>query len=161
MRATSAARSAGRSRFGARLLGERGAAAVEFALVVPLLLLVLLGIVAASQAFQTQARLSAAAREGARVVALSGTTPETATDATTKATTAVQSAAGDLGIPASRITFSRTSCPSTAPTPTGPAATDPAATVTVTVTYTKSFAAGLFGGAGLDLTGKAVMQCGG
>ncbi|WP_237493873.1 TadE/TadG family type IV pilus assembly protein [Modestobacter sp. L9-4] len=161
MRATHAARPAGRSCSAARLRGERGAAAVEFALVVPLLLVILLGIIAASQAFQTQARLTAAAREGARVVALSGTTTTTMTDATAAATAAVQSAAGDLGISASQITFSRPSCPSTAPTPTGPAATDPTATVTVTIAYNGSFGAGLFGAAGLDLTGKAVMRCGG
>ena len=161
MRATDAARRAGRSRSAARLGGERGAAAVEFALVVPLLLLILYGIVEVSQAFQTQARLSAAAREGARVVALSGTTPQTTTDALTDATTAVQSAAGDLDVPASTITFSRASCPSTAPTPTGPAVIDPTATVTVTIAYRKSFGAGLFGDAGIDLTGKAVMRCGG
>lgn len=161
MSANPAARSAGRSRTAARLGGERGAAAVEFALVIPLLLLVLFGIIAASQAFQTQARLSAAAREGARVIALSGTTTQVVTDATAAATTAVQSAAGDLGLSASQIEFSRGSCPSTAPTPTGPAATDPTATVTVKVTYTRSFGAGLLGDAGIDLTGEAVMRCGG
>jgi Flp pilus assembly protein TadG len=159
--ATHAARSAGRSRSAARLRGERGAAAVEFALVVPLLLLILFGIIAASQAFQTQARLSAAAREGARVIALSGATTPATTDASTTARTAVHSAAGDLAVPDAGITLSRVSCPSTAVTPTGPAATDPAATVTVTVVYTKHFGAGLFGDAGIDLTGKAVMRCGG
>ena len=161
MRATSAACTAGRSRSAARLRGERGAAAVEFALVVPLLVVILFGIVWASQAFQAQARLSAAAREGARVIALSGTTTPATTDATTAATTAVQSAAGDLDVSAAQISFDRTSCPSTAPTPTGSAAIDPAATVTVTITYTKGFGAGLFGDRGLDLTGKAVMRCGG
>jgi Flp pilus assembly protein TadG len=160
VRATIAARPAGRSCSAARLRGERGAAAVEFALVVPLLLLVLFGIIAASQAFQTQARLSAAAREGARVIALSGTTAPATTDATAAAMTAVQSAAGDLGLTASQIEFDRKSCPSTAPTPTGPAVIDPTATVTVTVTFTRSFGAGLLG-AGIDLTGEAVMRCGG
>ena len=140
---------------------DAGAAAVEFALVLPLLLLLLFGIVTVSQAFQTQARLSAAAREGARVIALSGTTASATTDATAAATAAAQSAAGDLGISASQIEYSRTSCPSTAPTPTGPAVTDPTATVTVTIAYTKSFGAGLLGDAGIDLTGEAVMRCGG
>ena len=153
MRATDAARPAGRRSPAARLRGERGAAAVEFALVLPVLLLLLFGIVTASQAFQAQARLSAAAREGARVMALDGTT--------TAATAAVRGAAGDLALTDSAITFSRVSCPSTAPTGTGPAVLDPTATVTVTVAYTKSFGAGLLGDHGIDLTGKAVMRCGG
>ena len=49
-----------------RLGGERGAVAVEFALVVPLLLVLLFSIVSVSRAFQVQATLSGAAREAAR-----------------------------------------------------------------------------------------------
>jgi hypothetical protein len=49
---------------------ERGAAAVELALVVLPLLLLLLGIVEFSRAFYTQLRLQDAAREGARAIAL-------------------------------------------------------------------------------------------
>ena len=143
MSAIHAARPAGRSRTAARLRGERGAAAVEFALVLPLLLLLLFGIVAVSQAFQTQARLSAAAREGARVMALAGDT--------TQATAAVHGAAGDLDISDADIRFSRESCTTT----------DLLATVTVTVVYDQSFGAGLFGDLGIDLTGEAVMRCGG
>jgi Flp pilus assembly protein TadG len=137
------ARPAGRSRFAARLLGERGAAAVEFALVVPLLLLVLAGIVMASQAFQTNARLSASAREGARVMALNGDV--------TAAVAAVHGAAGDLEIPDSGITISRPTCESAGASET----------VSVTVVYAESFGAGIFGVDGIDLTGRAVMRCGG
>ncbi|NIH65555.1 Flp pilus assembly protein TadG, partial [Modestobacter marinus] len=59
-----------RHRAGQRLLAERGAAIVEFALVLPVLLVLLLGIVEYSLAFNAQATLSAAAREGARTMAL-------------------------------------------------------------------------------------------
>jgi hypothetical protein len=144
--ATPAARPAGRSRFAARLLGERGAAAVEFALVLPLLILLFIGIVEFSQALQVQARLSAAAREGARVVAL--------TSDPAKAITAVHGAVDSLDFPDSQISISPDACPSTDPT-------DPPETVTVTVTYTQPFAAGLLGKNGVELTGKAVMRCGG
>jgi Flp pilus assembly protein TadG len=143
VRATSAARPAGRSRYGARLLGERGAAAVEFALVVPLLVLLFLGIVEFSQALQVDARLSAAAREGARIMAL--------TSDPAQARSAVHAAVETLDFPDSQITVSPDSCPSA----------DPTATVTVTVTYTQPFAAGLFGRNGVELTGTAVMRCGG
>jgi Flp pilus assembly protein TadG len=141
--ATNAARSAGRSRFAARLLGERGAAAVEFALVLPLLLLLFIGIVEFSQALQVHARLSAAAREGARIMAL--------TSNPAAARTAVHAAVDSLDFPDSQITISPNAC----------ASTDPTETVAVTVIYTQPFAAGLLGQNGVELTGKAVMRCGG
>jgi Flp pilus assembly protein TadG len=141
--ATRTARPAGRSRFAARLLGERGAAAVEFALVLPLLLLLFLGIVEFSQALQVHARLSAAAREGARIMAL--------TSNPTEAKSAVHGAVDSLDLPDSQITISPAAC----------ASTDPTETVTVTVVYTQPFAAGLLGKSGVELTGKAVMRCGG
>lgn len=53
-----------------RLRSERGAVAVEFALVVPLLLILLFSIVSVSRAFQVQATLSGAAREAARTMAI-------------------------------------------------------------------------------------------
>src|SRR4029453_14594446 len=53
-----------------RLRDERGASAVEFAFIVPLLILLVLGIAEFGRAFQVQGTLSAAAREGVRVMAL-------------------------------------------------------------------------------------------
>jgi Flp pilus assembly protein TadG len=143
VRATHAARPAGRSRFAARLLGERGAAAVEFALVVPLLVLLFIGIVEFSQALSVHARLSAAAREGARVMAL--------TSDPAQAITAVHGAVDSLDFPDSQITITPDACPST----------DPTATIAMTVIYTQPFAAGLPNHNGTKLTGKAVMRCGG
>ena len=49
---------------------ERGAAAVEFALVAPVLLLMVLGIAEFGQAYHVQATISQAAREGVRVMAV-------------------------------------------------------------------------------------------
>lgn len=51
---------------------DRGAAAVEFALVMPILMALLLGIMIFSRAYQVQSSLSMAAREGAREMAING-----------------------------------------------------------------------------------------
>lgn len=53
-----------------RFRGESGAAAVEFALLLPILLTLLLGIVEFSRFYNAQLSVSAAAREGARVMAI-------------------------------------------------------------------------------------------
>jgi Flp pilus assembly pilin Flp len=50
--------------------GERGAAALEFALIAPVLLLLLLGIIEFGFMFQAQLALTHAAREGARMAAV-------------------------------------------------------------------------------------------
>ncbi|MCB2223362.1 MAG: pilus assembly protein [Actinobacteria bacterium] len=52
-------------------MGERGSAVVEFALVVPLVVLVLLAAVEVAVAARTQLEVSQAAREGAREAAAS------------------------------------------------------------------------------------------
>lgn len=49
---------------------ERGAVAVEFAILLPVLLLILMGTMEFGRAFNTQTSLTAAAREGARVMAI-------------------------------------------------------------------------------------------
>ncbi|MCU1606730.1 MAG: tadE [Modestobacter sp.] len=132
-----------RRRLSGQLLGERGAAAVEFALVVPLVVFLLLGIVEYSKAFQVQATLADAAREGVRVMAL-------ANDAGS-ARTAVKSAATTVSLTDAQITVTPASCAGAALT----------ANVTVTVKYHQSFLSGFLGGTGVDLTGTAVMRCGG
>ena len=52
------------------ILDRRGAIAIEFALVVPILLVILLGIVQFGFAFFIQINMTNAAREGARVLAV-------------------------------------------------------------------------------------------
>jgi len=54
---------------------DRGAAVIEFALVVPLLLLLLFGIIDMSRAFYTLNNLASAVREGARQAAVMSTDP--------------------------------------------------------------------------------------
>jgi Flp pilus assembly protein TadG len=58
--------------------GDRGAAAVEFALVLPLLLLLVFGIVDFGRALNAQIMVSQAAREGARWNALGASPTEIA-----------------------------------------------------------------------------------
>ena len=60
---------------------DEGAAAVEFALVLPLLLLVIFGIIDFGRAYNAQQALNAGTREGARVLALQTGDPTTATKA--------------------------------------------------------------------------------
>jgi Flp pilus assembly protein TadG len=132
----------GSRRVGRAVRSERGAAAVEFALVVPLLVMLILGIVEFSKVYNVQSSLSAAAREGARTMAL--------TNDQAAARTAVRNAA-DVPLSAGQISVAPTSCAGAAPT----------ATVTVRVTYHQPFVAGFLNGAGVDLTGEAVMRCGG
>jgi Flp pilus assembly protein TadG len=125
---------------------DRGAAAVEFALVLPLLLLILFGIIDFGRALNAQITLTQAAREGARLAALGqpGVVSRT------------QAAATGL----SPVDVSVASCPANA---------GPADNAVVTASYTFSFItpvgaiAGLFGGSGfgspITLTAQGVMPC--
>lgn len=61
-----------------RATRERGAAAVEMAIVLPLLLLVLGGIIDFGRYFLAEIQLTNAVREGARVMVISEDTTETA-----------------------------------------------------------------------------------
>jgi Flp pilus assembly pilin Flp len=119
--------------------GERGAAAVEFALVLPVLLLVIFGIIDFGRMLNAQITLTEAAREGAR------------------ATSLVNDTEGGLRINAvlngmSPVTSVITACPD----PAGP--TDDAE---VTLTHEFSFVTpvGLLVGDTATLTGKGVMPC--
>lgn len=55
--------------------GDRGSAVVEFVLVAPLVLLLLLGVVQLGLAMHVRSTLTSAAAEGARVAALAGADP--------------------------------------------------------------------------------------
>ena len=55
---------------------DRGAAMVEFAIVLPVLLLILLGIIEFGRAYNAQVSIQAAAREGARELALRHAPPK-------------------------------------------------------------------------------------
>jgi Flp pilus assembly protein TadG len=132
------------SRRAAGLVSDRGAAAVEMALVLPLLLLLVFGIIDFGRMLNAQITLTEAAREGARASVL-GANPGNA----------VSAASTNL----SGVTYTQTACPA------NPTAGQNA---TVTTTYTFKFVtpvgaiAGIFGGTfggDLPMTGVGVMPC--
>jgi Flp pilus assembly protein TadG len=132
----------------ARRPGDSGAAAVEFALLLPVLLLVTFGIIDFGRALNAQVTITQAAREGARLAALSQPDVVSRT----------QAAATGL----SAVTVAVTACP---------AGAGQASSATVKVSYLFSFItpigaiAGMFGqstlGSDLTLTATGVMPCGG
>ena len=121
---------------------ERGAAAVEFALVAPLLLLMVLGIAEFGQAYHIQTTISQAAREGVRVMALKN--DPAGAIAATKAAAPSLTLTNVTVTPASCLTSGTTS----------------AVNATVTVSYPLVFISRMFG-SGKTLTGKGVMRCNG
>jgi Flp pilus assembly protein TadG len=128
-----------------RLRGERGATVVEFAFIVPLLIVLVLGIVEFGHAFQVSGTLSAAAREGVRVMALQNDP--------VAARAAVRGAAPSLtpAVTNAQIVITPAACPTTGTTNT---------TVRLTVTYPMPFLTGFFG-SGVSLHGTGVMRCNG
>ena len=126
----------------ARKSDEQGAVAVEFALVAPILIALIIAIVEFSNAYNIQVSVTQASREAARTMAI--------TKDATKATAAGK--AGAPSINSSLLTFDYSAA-------TCPAAT-PASTAVVTVQYSGSTLTGFFGST-LTVTGKGAMQCGG
>ena len=124
--------------------GERGAAAVEFALVVPILLLLVLGIAEFGRAYNVSTTLSSAAREGARTMALQ--------NSTSAARAAAQSAATGISLSAGQITVTPSACPTSS--------TGSTTQVQVSITYPMRFVTGLFG-TSVTLHGTGVMRCNG
>lgn len=118
---------------------ERGSAVVEFALIVPILILIVLGIAEFGRAYQAQTMLSQAAREAARSMAIND-------DAALAKTTAVGYFPA-LGLTPGQIAVSPASCTA------GQA-------VTITITQPFTFLTGMFGD-NINLTGTGSMRCNG
>ncbi len=129
---------------------QAGSAAVELALILPLLLLLVSGIIDFGRMLNVQLTLSSAAREGARWAALNQTSPSPAARA--------QAVATADGVTA---TVSVTGC-----------STPPAPNTNATVIATNAYSpitpiraiSTLLGGsfpATITLTGRGVMRCGG
>lgn len=123
---------------------ERGAAAVEFALLAPVLVMILLGIMEFGRAYNVQVSLTNAAREGVRVMAIDNNKAA--------ARAAAKAAASSLNpaLQDSNIVFLASdgtdSCSATKQ-------------ITVTINYTLSTMTGIAGPFGM--TGKGTMLCGG
>ena len=119
---------------------ERGSVAVEFALLAPVLVMLLLGIMEFGRAYNVQISLSSAAREGVRVMAI-GNDATAARTAAKNAATALKPALTDANITVS------------------PATCTTGAQVTFTITYTLATMTGIAGP--FPMQGKGVMVCGG
>ena len=121
---------------------DRGAAAVEFALVLPLLLALTLGIIAFGHAFHVQTVIDNAARDAVRVYALQ----DGATAAADARARAIASALPSVTLTAAQVTVEPAGCP-------------PGLNAVVTITL-PDFQ--LLGGIGnLTLTGSGSMRCNG
>lgn len=124
---------------------DRGAAAVEFALVVPILLTLVFGIIDFSRAYNAQITLNEAAAQGVRKLATGGTAAE--------AQTAVQNALQGSSISPGDVTFSNIAACS---------ATNTNATIKVTdsfslITPIPSFIPGI--SSSLTLSASGARQC--
>lgn len=119
---------------------ERGAVAVEFALLAPVLVMILLGIMEFGRAYNVQTSLTNAAREGVRNMAID--------NSQASARTAAKNAAPLLTPPLldANIAFSPANC-------------TVGAQMTVTITYSLSTLTGIAGP--FAMTGKGTMLCGG
>lgn len=118
---------------------ERGAVAVEFALVAPVLLALVAGIVEFSHTYNLQISVTQAAREAAREMAI--------TNDQGKAKAAATAGAPGLTPGSFSYTFSPGAC-----------AAD--TNMTVTLSYTGSTMTGLFGST-VTVHGVGAMRCGG
>jgi Flp pilus assembly protein TadG len=116
---------------------SRGAAAVEFALLLPILVLMLFGIIEFGRAYNTRNTITHAAREGVRAAAIDDGSLATAT-------AAVEGAAPNL----SGLAVTVSAC-----TPGQP--------FTVTVSYDHDYVIPLFGSGTFSFTEDGTMRCGG
>ena len=130
---------------------EKGAVAVEMAIVLPLLLLILLGVIEFGRALNVQISLSQAAREGARHAAIHH--DKAGLDVQGTALAAAPALSGLVVT----VTDDASSCSSTPK--------NVRVTTSVTLTSLTGFLdAGFFGAPGifpLSMTGVGVMRCGG
>lgn len=124
---------------------KRGSATVEFAVVLPIFLTLIFGMVEFGRVLSVQHVVNSAAREGARVASLPGTTNAVVT-------AAVQNELTNAGLPLDNITFSPPDITQADPN-------DPV-TVSVIINYTSvGWIQGFFPGLnGSSLQGTVVMR---
>jgi Flp pilus assembly protein TadG len=118
---------------------DRGAVAVEFALVAPILLALVAGIVEFSYTYNLQISVTQAAREAARDMAIHDDQGEAA----------LAAAAGAPGLTTGNFQYSFS-----------PGACSADENMTVTITYPAATLTGIFGNT-VTVTGVGAMRCGG
>jgi Flp pilus assembly protein TadG len=123
-----------------RLFSERGAVAAEFALILPILVMLIFGMLQLGLAYQRQESVHAAAREGARVASL----PTTTTAQACARSTAALAGTGFDSIPTCAAT-------SDCSTSTGD--------VTVTITVSNTIDIPFVGTQTFNLTGIGDFRC--
>ena len=128
----------------ARSNRERGAVAVEFAVLLPVLLMILLGIIEFGIAFNHQQGLHAAAREGARLASLP-------TSTSSQINTRVTDSLNGTGLKSPTISIS--------PSAGQPCLNRSGQTVTVTVSANQDIRIPFWKNETVTLTGKGVFQC--
>lgn len=121
---------------------DRGAAAVEFALVLPILLLLVIGILEFGRAYHVQTTLSNAARDGVRVMALQ--------DSASAARATVADSAPSLTLTDAMIEVTPSSCSSSTTAP---------GQVSVTISYPFELVSGFLPIDDFTLTGRGTMRC--
>lgn len=134
------------SRTGPRRTRDRGASAVEFALVLPMLLLVVFGIIDFGRLLNAQISLTEAAREGARANALSSS-----------ASSRVDLATSNLG-PAGTVTTTVNSSCAVVGTDNAQVTTSYTFKFVTPVGFIAAAMGGTLGG-NLTITGVGVMPC--
>jgi len=122
---------------------ERGAVAAEFAVILPILILLIFGIVQLGLAFQRFEAVNAAAREGARVASLP---TSSSADVCTRVTSALSGTTFDTTPACSDVTIVG-NC----------SASDPSVTVTVAVDNLIEIP--FFGQLSMTLTGTGDFRC--
>lgn len=117
---------------------EKGAALVEAAVVLPVVILLIFGVFEFGRAYNARITLTHATRESVRVLAISG-------DADAAEARLVEAS---VPLDPSLLSFSSTACDAGEPT-------------SVTATYPFSYDIPLFGSATISMSSTAVMRCGG
>ena len=125
---------------------ERGAAVVEFALILPILVMFVFGIVEFGRAYNARIELTAAVREGARAAAVAD--PSDDPLATEAATNATINGARGLTPPLTPAQVSVITC-------------GPSTNAEVTTTYPFKYDIPFVGTFAKDLTATGVFRCGG
>lgn len=133
----------GRTRGRCPTSSEQGASLAEFALVLPVLLMILFGIIEFGLVFSRSQAVEAAAREGGRLASLSSTT-------TADVSSRVDATLGG-------ITFN--SAPAVSVIPTGGCADREGESVTVIVSVLHRIAIPFVFDSDVTLTGQAVFRC--